>query len=911
MSQIENGRKYIIRGYLVPIFDEKKQGPVFIKVLERNELRRKWEEFITDLRSVIEEVNKNIKGISEEEKIKLFANLVTLIYKAPMIMPPFLRGINPVIETPGYLLLIRFLLPKVFDINFPLNLYEYKEEEIKDRNLRYFNELVHLAHELIEKYIPTLKNIVMEESKIRLIRELFFETPADTRPLLNTSSLVVHLLATSALAWAMAKKDGIDEKELCILRLAALFHDIGKPFNWERHVLESVNIFRKIFQGILSQSILDKVSDLIRQHHSGGATGLVRYLIEADRIASNIDRLANYVSEALNKIPGIDENVKNIIKDWVEGRRGWETFNELIKEMKSFEKVKELYEEIIRKSLEVPIEKVEEKEEITGISLMKIDTRKIQKYVFGGLRIPEVAGGSRIIDLLIMYDIPSKLLLNDFPAENILYTAGGNIVLLIPDNEYARLRDLFKEIFSSETYRQIDYMIAKTTLKINIVETLEDLERRLSIGKIMENLQNEKSLEVSPIAYLCDSCREYPAAIIDRVGEDEDRLCIYCFAKRQFGRLFTFKSKLKALRKSRLWKLLSKYVMEYIAGHSPEKLKLLEERRVREFGEYRDLAVIKSDGNLMGYFMAQSRSLTDLLERSYRVDLALKQGYSFALSMIENELRSVFENELKAKEWIERIYLGTIFMGGDDVFIIMPAWLSIPFSLILAETFHKELGYHDELSISPTLTIGISSGKPKAPIWSLVETAASLLDYGKTRGGRRSGTGGALAFLVSKSLVFTSESARSFLMRSVEDRLSSMPYVLKGKPNIYFILAKIFEKDGKQITTYEDKINFIREIIKELAKEFIGGEISRLKSIRRHMLRVLNMTTNGEKVVILNGVMFALREFRRRGEEDPTSKYYKMLIDMIPEVSDPEIERIKLPIIDLIMLIDLMKGGVV
>jgi len=903
--------QYVIRGYLLPIYDENKDRPTFVKVQTVEELKNAWERFISLLRDVVTELNKLLGDVDEKKKIRVFADIITLLFKTPMIIPPSIEDAKPLIESPGYMLILG-IINRARGIPFKINLYKYDREEIQDRTLALFNKLIELNRKMTEKELPSIARI-RDRDVMELVRKIFFDTPADPRPLLNTSSLVVHLLTTSALAWSLASNDGNTE-EADMIRLAALFHDIGKPIDWKRYAEKSAEIFKSVFENVLSEETLNRIVEIILNHHEQKPTKVAAYITQADKIISGIDELSQNIELLMEKLPDIPDNIKQIIIDWIKGIKEWEAFEDLLRELGSIEKIADLYSKLIEKFVEIMskgelIEKGSkdtESEEITGVSLVKIDTREIQNFIFSGSRIPEISGGSLLVDLLVMYDIPMAIAEKEVPMECILYSAGGNLTLLIPERVYSKVAEAIKEVFdSSVIYKPLGYVMERTTLKVDIKKSFVELEQKINAKKYLIGTRNRTSLDLPPIAYVCDSCKEYPAVDVDVVGEDEDRLCIYCLAKRQFGRLFTFRSKLLSLEKNEsLWKnILRLYIMEYIAGHS------IEELEKGEIEEYLDLAVIKSDGNLMGYYMGIASSLADLVERSYRIDLAMKKAYTVASDIIKKELETVLGNSMDAREWIERVYLGTIFMGGDDIFIILPAYISLPFALIVMETFHKELGYHQKLS--PTLSLGIIAGKPKAPIWSLIETAMSLLNTAKDRG-RKFGSGGALAFLVSKSLVFTSESARTFLQKISKERLSAQPYILSGKPRIYDLLEKLFDITFGQ--NYRERIEGIKQLIRRYVRFYFDARkrregIENLKEPRRHLLKVLSVAQTDREISIPTAAIYTLRESARRGVQQG-KRYYEMIIEVARDVSE-DMTKLCLPLIDMIFLIDLLGGGTI
>ena len=95
------------------------------------------------------------------------------------------------------------------------------------------------------------------------------------------------------------------------------------------------------------------------------------------------------------------------------------------------------------------------------------------------------------------------------------------------------------------------------------------------------------------------------------------------------------------------------------------------------------LAVISSDGNLVGEFIAKSLTLSDLFSRIIHVSNTMFEIFD----LIEDILQS-----LEQEEDIVRLKLGRIYIGGDDILILVPGYLAIPIALTLTKEFYRKLG---------------------------------------------------------------------------------------------------------------------------------------------------------------------------------------------------------------------------
>ena len=107
-----------------------------------------------------------------------------------------------------------------------------------------------------------------------ILETMFYAMPADTRPGLNATSLLLHLLlvsgAAASIARAMlAKRSGYSGCSLDIpmIRLAGLLHDVGKPLDPTAHVQASISTARRLLNGLVPGSVLEAVLGLIESHH--------------------------------------------------------------------------------------------------------------------------------------------------------------------------------------------------------------------------------------------------------------------------------------------------------------------------------------------------------------------------------------------------------------------------------------------------------------------------------------------------------------------------------------------------------------------------------------------------------------------------------------------------------------------
>jgi len=908
----------IYKGNIVPLWDREEKTFLKVKESSEEEIREKWIELLKYLRKYLELIvriyNKKSletgKGISSSEvkpveraDLSVIANAIAMFFKTPLYKEVF-KGLY---LSPFKMLTIFSASKKIIenlskDERYRLNVYDLEnlfESKVLD---------------LLEKDddIKNLITLLDDDELYKLLIDCYTSIPSDTRPGANTSSLIIHLLSSSALIWPL--NENIAKKDIAIFRIASLLHDIGKPLNYERHVDASVKEARKLLSGLILDKDLEKILEKIKSHHEKG-----NVISLADAKSSSTDRLMKYIRCTIGG--DVEKLVREIAEDidedpvgWAygSGREIWEFWKKV--EEKYPGKIMELTEKFIEKinsiqSRNVLEQKVEEPEIMDkNILFVKIDLRGIQKYIRSTISLKALSGASLLIEMLIHYLIPYRLIEKyGFPYESILYSGGGNIVIIIPASRISTLNKVMREtltnIFDGLGYEIGCYNFASDFRTMNLSTEL-NLVLRKSLAR-----KGERIFKYLGIEDKCQLCGFNPSIDIIPIGERNYRICNLCMRKYNFGKDFGIGRKWNKIEingrtpKDEFgveFKYISENIMEIISGANVEDIN----RRILNY------SLISLDGNLVGYFMAKSISLTDMVERSYRCETALKQSYNYAIKTLLDTL-----HEKDKYKTVFRILLGTIYLGGDDGLIIVPSWIAIPFSIMLGEEFYKNIGGETGLSI------GIFTVNAKYPIWLALKNSKQLLKYCKEEEGRKMDDGkliakGVVSFYVSEkgnispgTIVEYLRDARGKMLLSVQ------PYLLnidkKEKPlsnSIYHLLYKIGILDGvDDPDKYEKTIKKAYEFYNEL-KQNGDPELKKLYRIIRDTLvyydRILNEVSgnyNAIKMVLL----FLMRNYCRFSETDKKlSNRYLHILKMM----DLHMLKNNL-LIDSALLLKTMGGG--
>lgn len=675
------------------------------------------------LKGVLNDLVKStfLEGCNICEKLERVANTITLFYKAPLIIE-----VSPVAPSPLKAFSLLLLLES------GVLGYEFELGKAVGNPLELAKAIAGKTFAEILKSTPLNKLFSKEVSD--LVYKLWIAFPADTRPGYNTSSLVLHLLLTSAIAWALNYPLYANKCEMSVLRIAALLHDIGKAVDPENHVEASVKLAKELLKDVVPEVYLDKVLQYIREHHVPSST-----IHLADALVSETDRLEHLVDRVLgDKLKKLEEAVGA-------SRYEWKFYKELYRRVKELEEsglvktddpVKELSEEFLEKVKTAGGVVSEDRR----IRVMLVDLASIQDFVCRAQDLKAITVASTVVDLVthvgFYFYLVSKV---GVPPEAIVYSGGGNMLLLLPANidvdklveEYNRClkeSDLPLSVNYSVDYFKSDYTVLSKNLGKALAKQKFSVKLYESLKDVVVPIHNIKPSATTKIE-LCRLC--YSSVATERLStpEGDIAVCKLCKDLYEIGLNIHFASKWSSILEiddhkfsahdafGREWGEVSRWTMEVIAGHDPEEL----ERGVERL---RDYAVVKFDGNNIGFFMLDSISFTEAVEKSFRVDMAIKRSYLKALELVFEGIKSV-AGENRAKREVARIFLGTVYMGGDDGLLIVPAYVAIPLAHFIAEKFSRELG------TTAGLTVAVTGGHAKMNIWALVDSADSLLNSAK------------------------------------------------------------------------------------------------------------------------------------------------------------------------------------
>lgn len=671
--------------------------------------------------------------------------------------------------------------------------------------------------------------------------------PSDTRPGANTSSLLVHMVSCSAVA--SSAMPGRTE-----LRLACLLHDAGKALateGWPQygHVSRSVEWLRT-----LPIKHAGKAADIVERHHKGGV------MSEYDRASSAWDRLKEVVSTTIGgrlaDAYGWTGDVKELV-----GRLYVRTDGEVLEFWNRLgdEEYKELSEEFVRGYWRLSLEGRLPAAWEGGLGdciLLMVDARGIKKYVDGSCYLREMKGGSRNVDRACM-EIAYRIA-EIYGAENVIYAGGGNVLAVASKSMVETIRE---EVLRVEESYGIGFHMSYIGFGAGWFGAVwRKLLRKASIEKL--SVGGVSKPVIPGAVRICSSCGLKPATSVVK----DEYYCESCKKKYFEGESMVKELLKRSVERGSVLKVerVSGSLPDFVAGTNLSVFDVF----LGEDGlkiHPMDLAVIKADGNLMGFYIGTAGSLTDLVERSCRVHYAMERVRE-AVRKLPSHLGVPGEECYDV-----RLDVGLIYCEGDDICWLVPGWMSPYIALRIAETFHEYMGG------ACTMSIAIVCFNPKYPVYEASSLAGRLLSEVKAR--RRNDM-----FSVYSGLA---EGVESEIVGFVDyEDVSVTPVGPHGLERLRRTLTSrqltlrpytIYRKRSNKPDDYKSLITILTgsNIGQDVPIPLSAEGVERLKTLRRALSEVLHnfkFTEAPEEKIREQrrlAVLYILRQTARKGGEYP------------------------------------------
>lgn len=345
------------------------------------------------------------------------------------------------------------------------------------------------------------------------------------------------------------------------------------------------------------------------------------------------------------------------------------------------------------------------------IDIVKGSIYKIKKYFLENKKIKDIRGASEIIEYLNI-DVTLRIIGESFIEECVIYAGGGNVYIVLPEGKGREACKRLEEEYTSIALTAMNAFECETT----DLNTFFNDYKRIS-GELNKKLEGRKKVKIYPInpdnqtdelningnrislraaalkekGVVCELCAIRDAKFLIDSPDGQVSVCPSC------------------LRKNRVGKDKSNFANEFksFTGKEIKSVKTLED--LKDDRDY--VAVIYGDGNNMGNYVMNINNPFEMMYFSRTLDYITKKAvYESFAEVMRDDIR--FE---------------IIALGGDDIFVIVPAVYALEVSRKIIEKFDGSF------KNNITMSVGVCIAKYNTPIGNMFDIAQTLLKNAKKK----------------------------------------------------------------------------------------------------------------------------------------------------------------------------------
>lgn len=390
------------------------------------------------------------------------------------------------------------------------------------------------------------------------------------------------------------------------------------------------------------------------------------------------------------------------------------------------------------------------------VDLVKGSIYKIKKYFLENDKIKDIRGGSFIIDYLNV-ERTKEIIGANFIEECVVYAGGGNVILLLPEGEGQKICQTLEEEYTRVSLTCMNAFEYITVSLNDFFFNFNSISRQLN-----DKLEERKKLKLYPINPTddlkfikeykldfkrkaddkkeCNLCNVRDAHYVIATNEGDINVCSSCHRKTTVGR------EVKGI-------FIKEFEEKF--GLNLPNIQTLED--IKDERGY--VAVIYGDGNNMGNVVMNIKTPFEMMYFSRKLDEITKNS-------VYKAIKDVLGKDARFE---------VIALGGDDVFIIVPAERSLEISNEIIKNFDST--FNGEI----TMSIGVCIAKYNTPIKNMFDIAQSMLKSAKkiTRNSNRKTGSIDLVVLESNDILDFNLSERKGLFPIFQSEFENVVSVIK------------------------------------------------------------------------------------------------------------------------------------
>ena len=469
----------------------------------------------------------------------------------------------------------------------------------------------------------------------------------------------------------------------------------------------------------------------------------------------------------------------------------------------------------------------------TDLALLAADTDRTQSYIFENTKLPEIRGGSQLLNTLNKEELVNVLDNAGLPAgfiddtQNpgcIIYADGGGLLAFVPASLAADLTAQIESLYPRETgkatitcvWRSIapeeiidglkDKLLSADTLSARLAQLNEKdrqriaqiTEQRKGFGQLVQMMgillrQKKDSPPGLPVqetlafAARCQACQVRPAQRVYRYFDEPWPLCDVCRRKvlAQIGG--AKKGRRQQIDDFTDWLKEHPDVERHYIGTSPKQpIHLVQD--MAELG-----AACQARPGYIGFVYADGNSIGQALE-SLPTPLAYREFSKDLGDTLKAALYQALAEHLEPTK-IDRITpkgkplgqgyihpLEPLIIGGDDIIVLVPGDAALPVATRLCQLFERGMRQTvpeviwealPESLQYPTLSVGLVIAESHNPVSVLQQVARELCKNAKRRAYTERQKSPAV---FTSTLDFLLLKSQSMLRRDVRQLRRTRPY---------------------------------------------------------------------------------------------------------------------------------------
>jgi hypothetical protein len=374
-----------------------------------------------------------------------------------------------------------------------------------------------------------------------------------------------------------------------------------------------------------------------------------------------------------------------------------------------------------------------------SLSVLSADTDKVKSYVYSSTKLPEMRGASIILDELNQEEVKRIIKGYGLPGDCILFNKGGSLLALVPTSLEYEVKSEIEKLYLQRTHGVASITVVTEAIapELNLLrKEFRNITNRL-VNKLKLAKEQKRTFpvyEVIAFARRCRSCGIRPANVKLGEGEEAEYLCKSCDNKRSRGE---YKQGDASSGKSRFF---TRFLESLTEGQKEQMLTLCREHDpqvssishmscAKDLSEISDedgyIGVIYADGNEIGAKIEDLDSPESFIEFSEKL-----------YEITESSLYSALSDYIRPDVTDDRCILPfeIICVGGDDVFLILPANIALQIANRLCEGFEKQAQTCNVNQLKDaTLSVGVVIAKDNFPVYYIYDLVDQLLKSAKQK----------------------------------------------------------------------------------------------------------------------------------------------------------------------------------